>query len=71
MTELMDRITVDQEQCDGRPCIRSIRVGDVLDLLEAISLPRSSKRCPTLSSKIFARACDSRVGQINYSVVAA
>jgi uncharacterized protein (DUF433 family) len=37
MTELMDRITVDPEQCGGRPCIRGmrIRVTDILDLLAA------------------------------------
>lgn len=31
----MDRITIDPEQCGGRPCIRGmrIRVIDVLDLL--------------------------------------
>jgi len=30
-----DRITIDPEQCGGRPCIRGmrIRVSDVLDLL--------------------------------------
>ena len=35
MATLADRITVDPEQCGGRPCIRSmrIRVTDVLDLL--------------------------------------
>ncbi len=35
MTELANRITVDSEQCGGRPCIRGmrIRVSDVLDLL--------------------------------------
>jgi uncharacterized protein (DUF433 family) len=35
MTTLMDRITVDAEQCGGRPCVRGmrIRVSDVLDLL--------------------------------------
>jgi uncharacterized protein (DUF433 family) len=35
VTELLDRITVDPEQCGGRPCIRGmrIRVTDVLDLL--------------------------------------
>ena len=35
MVELVDRITVDPEQCGGRPCIRGmrIRVSDVLDLL--------------------------------------
>jgi uncharacterized protein (DUF433 family) len=33
----LHRITVDSEQCGGRPCIRSlrIRVKDVLDLLAA------------------------------------
>jgi uncharacterized protein (DUF433 family) len=36
MTEL-HRITVDPEQCGGRPCLRGlrIRVTDVLDLLAA------------------------------------
>lgn len=35
VVELADRITVDSEQCGGRPCVRGmrIRVGDVLDLL--------------------------------------
>jgi uncharacterized protein (DUF433 family) len=35
MTEIADRITVDPEQCGGRPCVRGIRirVTDVLDLL--------------------------------------
>ena len=33
--ELMDRITVNPQQCGGRPCVRGmrIRVIDVLDLL--------------------------------------
>lgn len=32
---LLDRITIDPEQCGGRPCIRGmrIRVTDVLELL--------------------------------------
>ena len=35
MTEIAERITVDPEQCGGRPCVRGmrIRVIDVLDLL--------------------------------------
>ena len=35
MANLTERITVDPEQCSGRPCIRGmrIRVTDVLDLL--------------------------------------
>jgi len=34
MTDLTDRITINPEQCGGRPCIRGmrIRVTDVLDL---------------------------------------
>lgn len=33
----MERITVDPEQCGGRPCVRGmrIRVSDVLDLFAA------------------------------------
>ena len=35
MVNLTERITVDPEQCGGRPCVRGmrIRVTDVLDLL--------------------------------------
>lgn len=35
MDDLLDRITVNPNQCGGRPCIRGmrIRVSDVLDLL--------------------------------------
>ena len=35
MSYLDERITIDPEQCGGRPCIRGmrIRVADVLDLL--------------------------------------
>ncbi len=35
MAEVAERITVDSEQCGGRPCIRGMRVRviDVLDLL--------------------------------------
>ena len=37
MAHLAERITVDPEQCGGRPCVRGmrIRVVDVLDLLAA------------------------------------
>jgi uncharacterized protein (DUF433 family) len=37
MTELLERITVNPEQCGGRPCIRGmrIRVVDILDLFAA------------------------------------
>jgi uncharacterized protein (DUF433 family) len=37
MSDLMNRITINPEQCGGRPCIRGmrIRVIDVLDLFAA------------------------------------
>ncbi len=37
MTYLNDRITVDPDQCGGRPCVRGmrIRLTDVLDLLSS------------------------------------
>lgn len=37
MESLLNRITIDPEQCGGRPCIRGmrIRVIDILDLLAA------------------------------------
>jgi uncharacterized protein (DUF433 family) len=36
-TELLKRITIDAQQCGGRPCIRGkrIRVSDLLSLLSA------------------------------------
>lgn len=35
MPDIGERVTVDPEQCGGRPCVRGlrIRVSDVLDLL--------------------------------------
>lgn len=37
MSPLLDRITINPEQCGGRPCIRGmrIRVVDILELLAA------------------------------------
>jgi len=37
MNELINRITINSDQCGGRPCIRGlrIRVVDVIDLLAA------------------------------------
>lgn len=52
MAELMNRITVDPEQCGGRPCIRGmrIRVSDVLDLLaNGVSPEQILKEMPDLA----------------------
>jgi uncharacterized protein (DUF433 family) len=41
MSSLLDRITVDPDQCGGRPCIRGLRVRviDILELLAAGATP--------------------------------
>lgn len=54
MAEIMDRITVDPEQCGGRPCVRGmrIRVTDVLDLLAAgLSQAEILEEMPALEQK--------------------
>ena len=51
MPDLMQRITINPEQCGGRPCIRGmrIRVIDVLDLLAAgLSAPQVLEELPDL-----------------------
>ena len=42
MTDLLDRITIDPEQCGGRPCIRGmrIRIIHVIDLLASGLTPQ-------------------------------
>jgi uncharacterized protein (DUF433 family) len=50
---LTDRITVDPEQCGGRPCVRGmrIRVSDVLDLLaNGLSPEQVIEELPDLES---------------------
>ncbi len=51
MAQLADRITVNPEQCGGRPCVRGlrIRVSDVLDLLAAgLSTEKAIEELPDL-----------------------
>ena len=54
MPELMNRITVNLEQCGGHPCIRGmrIRVIDVLDLFAAgLSAEEILKEMPDLEPR--------------------
>jgi uncharacterized protein (DUF433 family) len=41
MADLLDRITINPEQCGGRPCVRGmrIRVRDVLEILASGQTP--------------------------------
>ena len=54
MANMLDRITVNSEQCGGRPCVRGmrIRVIDVLDLLShGLSTDQVLEELPDLESK--------------------
>ena len=74
MANLAERITVDPEQCGGRPCVRSmrIRVIDVLDLLAGgLSHEEVLSELPDLESEDI-RACLRFASQrIDHPVVAA
>jgi uncharacterized protein (DUF433 family) len=55
MPDLTERITVNPEQCGGRPCIRGmrIRVVDVLDLFaEGLSAAEILREMPDLETTI-------------------
>jgi uncharacterized protein (DUF433 family) len=59
MTTTVDRITIDPQQCGGRPCIRGmrIRVSDVLDLLASgLSAEQVIEELPDLEAEDV-RAC--------------
>ena len=54
MSYVAERITVDPEQCGGRPCIRGmrIRVSDVLDLLASgLTVEQILEEMPDLESE--------------------
>ena len=74
MTQIAERITVDPEQCGGRPCIRGkrIRVVDVLDLLANGLSPRDVlEELPDLSEEDVAACLRYARERIDHPVVAA
>jgi uncharacterized protein (DUF433 family) len=73
MPELMDRITVNAEQCGGRPCIRGmrIRVIDVLDLFAAgLSADEILKEMPDLEADDLKAALHYAARKIDHPVIA-
>ena len=74
MEDLSSRITVNPEQCGGRPCVRGmrVRVSDVLDLLAAgLSQKQVLEELPYLESDDI-RACLRYASQqIDHPVLAA
>jgi uncharacterized protein (DUF433 family) len=74
VTELAERITVDPEQCGGRPCVRGmrIRVSDILDLLANGLTPRQIiEELPDLESEDIAACLRFASRRLDHPVVAA
>lgn len=74
MTYISERITVDPEQCGGRPCVRGmrIRVMDVLDLLaNGLSPPEILEEMPDLAEGDIAACIRFARQRVDHPVVAA
>jgi uncharacterized protein (DUF433 family) len=74
MVKLAERITVDPEQCGGRPCIRGmrIRVIDVLDLLaNGLTPEQVLEELPDLESEDIAACLRFARRRLAHPVVAA
>lgn len=74
MAEIADRITVDPEQCGGRPCIRGmrIRVTDVLDLLAAgLSVEQVLEEMPALERADIEAALRFASRRVDHPIIAA
>lgn len=72
--ELMERITVNPEQCGGRPCVRGmrIRVADVLDLLATgMSAAQVVAELPDLESDDVAACLRFASRRLNHPILAA
>jgi len=74
MVNLTDRITVNPEQCGGRPCIRGmrIRVIDVLDLLAAgLTREQVMEELPDLQAEDITAALQYASRRLDHPVLAA
>ena len=74
MADLMDRITINPEQCGGRPCIRGmrIRVVDVLDLFAAgLSAEQILEEMPDLEMDDLKAALRYAARKLDHPVLAA
>ncbi len=73
MGDLISRITVNPEQCGGRPCVRGmrVRVSDVLDLLAAgLSQEQVFEELPYLESDDVRACLQYASRQIDHPVLA-
>jgi uncharacterized protein (DUF433 family) len=74
MANLMDRITINPDQCGGRPCIRGmrIRVIDVLDLFAAgLNAEQILEEMPDLEMEDLQAALQYAARRLDHPVLAA
>ena len=74
MTDQLSRITINPQQCGGRPCIRGmrIRVTDVLDLLAAgLSSQEVLEELPDLEPEDITAALQFASRKLDHPVLAA
>lgn len=74
MASLLDRITINPDQCGGRPCIRGmrIRVIDILDLFAAgLSAQQILEEMPDLTAEDLQAALQYAARRLNHPVLAA
>ena len=74
MKEIFDRITVNYEQCGGRPCVRGmrIRVTDVLDLLaNGLDVSQVLEELPDLETEDVSACLRFASRRLNHPVLAA
>jgi uncharacterized protein (DUF433 family) len=74
MSDLLSRITMNPEQCGGRPCIRGmrIRVTDVLDLLGAgLSAEQVLEELPDLEPEDVRAALQFASRKLDHPILAA
>ena len=74
MIDLRERITINSEQCGGRPCIRGmrIRVTDVLELFAAgLNSEQLLEEMPDLEREDLQAALQYAARQLNNPVIAA
>lgn len=74
MANLLDRITINPEQCGGRPCIRGmrIRVIDILDLFAAgLSSDQILDEMPDLEIEDLQAALQYAARKLDHPVLAA
>ena len=74
LAALADRITVNPDQCGGRPCVRGlrIRVTDVLDLLAAgLSAHQVLDELPDLEAEDIAACLRFASRRLDHPIVAA